>query len=214
MKKVITEKEIIDLLQSGKTELIVDKNTILTPLALDKIRSAKINLVEKKPIKTAENVDANFKYDKTIAIGSDHTGFEIKEILKKFLESESYNVIDVGTYSKNSCDYPDFAIAVSKKIALKEAGFGVIIDATGIPSAITANKFPGIRAATCYNEFSARSSREHNDSNIIVFGAKTLGEETIKATLKVWLDTPFAGGRHQRRLNKITEIEKFFLVRK
>jgi ribose 5-phosphate isomerase B len=96
------------------------------------------------------------------------------------------------------------------KVKNGETDFAVLIDATGIPSSITANKIPGIRACTCYNEFSARSAREHNNGNVLVMGAKTLGEETIKSILEVWLDTPFGGGRHQRRLDKITAIEKEF----
>ncbi|OGU34393.1 MAG: ribose 5-phosphate isomerase B, partial [Ignavibacteria bacterium GWB2_35_6b] len=130
-----------------------------------------------------------------------------------YLKDKNFDIIDVGTNSKESCDYPDFAIAVAKKVGMKEVRFGILIDATGIPSAITANKFPGIRAATCYNEFSAKSAREHNNANIIVLGAKTLGEETIKSILDTWFKTNFAGERHQKRLNKITEVEKYFMKR-
>ncbi|MGD8780991.1 MAG: ribose 5-phosphate isomerase B [Ignavibacteria bacterium] len=148
---------------------------------------------------------------KKIAVGSDHTGFDIKEILKKFLTDRKYEVIDCGTFDRNSCDYPDFAMEVSKKVVLREVCVGILIDATGIPSAITANKFPGIRASTCYNEFSAFSSRSHNDANVLVLGAKTLGEETIKSIVNVWLKTEFEGGRHQKRLNKITALEKAFI---
>ncbi|KAB2838340.1 MAG: ribose 5-phosphate isomerase B [Melioribacteraceae bacterium] len=176
---------------------------------MDRIKSSKIQIVKKKK-------DENEKEDilpdnNRIAIGGDHTGYEIKEVLKKFLKDKNFDVIDVGTNSKESCDYPDFAIAVAKKVAIKEARFGILIDATGIPSAITANKFPGIRAATCYNEFSAKSAREHNNANIIVLGAKTLGEETIKSILDTWLKTGFAGERHQKRLNKISDVEKYFM---
>lgn len=96
------------------------------------------------------------------------------------------------------------------KVKNGEVDFAVLVDATGIPSAITANKIPGIRACTCYNEFSARSGREHNNGNVLVMGARTLGEETIKSILEVWLNTPFGGERHQRRLDKITAIEKEF----
>ena len=109
---------------------------------------------------------------------------------------------------EKSCDYPDFAEAVSEKVQLGKVDCGLIIDATGIPSAITANKLEGIRAATCYNEFSAKSARSHNDANVLVLGAKTLGEETIKSIVDVWLNTSFEGGRHQRRLDKITGIER------
>lgn len=209
MKKLITEQYVIDIIKSGANSIEVCENCLLTPLAMDRIKSSKIQIVKKKN-------DGNIKEDiladnNKIAIGGDHTGFEIKEILKKYLKDKNFDVIDVGTNSKESCDYPDFAIAVAKKVGMKEVRFGILIDATGIPSAITANKFPGIRAATCYNEFSAKSAREHNNANIIVLGAKTLGEETIKSVLDTWFKTNFAGERHQKRLNKITEVEKYFM---
>ena len=121
-----------------------------------------------------------------------------------------FKVKDFGTFSKESCDYPDFAREVAKNVAFKKAGFVILLYATGIPATITANKVPGIRAATCYNEFSARSAREHNNSNIIVLGAKSLGEETIKSILKVYFSTKFLGGRHQRRLDKISNLEQSF----
>ncbi|KUO62507.1 hypothetical protein APF79_08165 [bacterium BRH_c32] len=143
-----------------------------------------------------------------MAIGSDHTGYKVKEILKEFLKAKEYQILDVGAFSEKAVDYPDSAIAVVQKVLSLEADFGILLDATGIPSAITANKFAGIRAATCYNEFSARSGREHNNANIIVMGAKTLGEETIKGILNTWLVSEFLGERHQKRLDKITAIEE------
>ncbi len=156
-------------------------------------------------------IDSSNKESTRIIIGSDHTGFEMKSKLIVFLNKKSLSVLDVGTKSGESCDYPDFAFEVGKKVALNDADRGILLDATGIPSCITANKIPGIRAATCYNEFSAKSSREHNNSNILVLGAKTLGEETIYSIVDVWLKTNFLGERHQRRLDKITGIEKQFL---
>ncbi len=211
-KKLIIESDIIKLERSASKILYIDKGAVITPSALDRIRHAKIEIVygdekqkDEHPVSiTAGNISK-------IAIGGDHTGFDIKEILKKYIKDKKYEVIDCGAFDKNSCDYPDFAAEVSKKVVLREACVGILIDATGIPSAITANKFPGIRAATCYNEFSAFSSRSHNDANILVLGAKTLGEESIKSILNVWLKTEFEGGRHQRRLHKITDLEKSFL---
>jgi len=126
----------------------------------------------------------------------------------KYLNKQDYSITDVGTYDDSSCDYPDFAIKVGKLIQSGEVNFGILLDATGIPSAITANKLKGIRAATCYNEFSARSAREHNNANIIVLGAKSLGEESIKSIINVWLNSEFLGDRHQRRLDKISQLEK------
>ena len=117
-------------------------------------------------------------------------------------------VTDVGTYDEKSCDYPDFAFAVAAKVKEGSVDFGIIIDATGNPSAITANKLAGIRAANCFNEFTAKSAREHNNANVLTIGAKSIGEETAKSVLDAWLSTGFGGERHQRRLNKISEIEK------
>lgn len=145
-----------------------------------------------------------------MAIGCDHTGFSLKNLLIPILSKEGYEIIDVGTNDETSCDYPDFALKVAEEVSQGKVSFGILIDATGIPSSITANKLPGIRAATCYNEFSARSSREHNNANILVIGAKAIGEETTKSIMQVWLNSSFLGERHQKRLDKITEIEKIF----
>ena len=225
MKKrnLITERDVIALKHEGKNILYVEKGTLITPAARDKINEMKIQIVEgginsdgerqHKNISDARAIPLNIRESKKIVLGSDHTGFEVKEELKDFLKELGYSHIDVGTNSKDSCDYPDFAFEASKKVALGEADFAIILDATGIPSAITANKIPGIRAATCYNEFSAQSSREHNNANVLVLGAKSLGIETIKSIIKIWLTTDFLGERHQKRLNKITEIEKMFLNR-
>ena len=214
MKKLLTESEIISFSKNGSKVFRVSKETILTPLAIDKARELGISIERKTADELIKGVPDSKSFDKgkkTVCIGGDHTGYKIKNLLKEFLKQKSYEVFDVGTLSEQSCDYPDFAFDVAKKIALKEFRFGILIDATGIPSAITANKVPGIRAATCYNEFSAKSAREHNNANILVIGAKSLGEETIKSILETWLKTEFGGERHQRRLDKITVIEEKFI---
>ncbi len=216
MKKLITESDVLNLFRTGSKVLFVDSGTIITPLAKDKLKELKIELTYNKH-KELTNKDLNrlnYVGNLKCVIGSDHTGFAMKEFVKRFLTSKNYIVEDIGTFSDKSCDYPDFALEVAKKVATKEADFGILLDATGIPSAITANKLPGIRAATCYNEFSARSSREHNNSNIIVMGAKMLGDELIKSILDVWLNSSFLGERHQKRLDKINKIEEYFLNNK
>ncbi|KUG26113.1 ribose 5-phosphate isomerase b [hydrocarbon metagenome] len=208
MKKLITENEIIRLSKQGIKEIVVDSNTILTPSALDRIRTSKMKIVQKSNTSTSQ---ANTEYSnnvKTVAIGSDHTGYEMKQIIISYLKEKGYQVIDVGTNSKDSCDYPDFALDIAKKRLNGECERGIMLDATGIPSAIVINKIPTIRAATCYNEFSAKSAREHNNACVLCVGAKSLGEETIKSIVDVFLNTEFAGGRHQRRLDKITAIEQ------
>ncbi len=210
MKKLITEEIILNLYKSGKTVLFVTGNEIFTPSALDKIRELNFTL-EKENSGRNENAKKSeltrSREIKKIGIGSDHTGFTVKKEIINFLSESGYEVTDYGTYDEKSCDYPDFALTVAKNVVLNEVDAGIILDATGIPSAITANKLPGVRAATCYNEFSAKSSREHNNANVLVLGAKTLGIETIKSILHVWLNTDFLGGRHQRRLDKIRTIE-------
>ena len=212
MKKLLQESDIIRIIKEGNKELIIEKNVLLTPSAIDKLNSAKIRVIRVDKVDSKQNSKpSNGKIFQKIVIGSDHTGFAVKKVLVKLLKDNGYEVIDIGTHTDESCDYPDFAFMAAAKVLSKEACAGILIDATGIPSAIAANKFPGIRAATCYNEFTARSSREHNNSNILVVGALSLGLETIKSILNTWLNTNFLGDRHQRRLDKITEVEKKLL---
>jgi ribose 5-phosphate isomerase B len=210
MKKVITERDILELEKQGIKVLIKTQDTIITPLALDRIRFSKFTIVEKEISQseiTHPSGNGNSTLGKRIIIGGDHTGFRLKNILIKYLIEKGYQITDAGTFDENSCDYPDFAKIVAKSVSGGENDFGILIDATGIPSAIAANKVKGIRAATCYNTFSARSSRAHNNANVLVVGAKALGEETIKIIVDEWLSTKFEGGRHQKRLDKITDIE-------
>jgi ribose 5-phosphate isomerase B len=210
MKKLITEADINLMAKSGITIFYVEKGIILTPLAIDQAKRFNIKIeYGNPPAKNASltKIDTPLQFLK-IAVGSDHTGYKMKQELIPFLKEQGVLIIDVGCDSEASCDYPDFAIAVAQKVIKKEVDGGIVFDATGIPSAITANKIKGIRCATCYNEFSALSARSHNNSNVIALGARTFGIETIKSILKVWLKTPFEGGRHQKRLDKITALER------
>ncbi len=205
MKKVITEKDILQLLKSGLTEIQLNRNEILTPLAIDRIKVSNLKVVyEDKQYDTR-------KLFKKIVIGSDHTGVKIKKNLVDYLKDKNFDIMDIGTFTEDAVDYPDIALNVAQKVSNNEFDCGIILDATGIPSAIVANKLANIRAATCYNEFSARSSREHNNANVLVLGARTLGEETIKSIIDVWLNSQFLGDRHQRRLDKIHAIEEKFM---
>ena len=209
MKKVITERDIFELEKKGIKVLIKTRNTIITPLAFDRIKSSKFTIIEspESQLSFPDLDKEKFPQKSKIILGSDHTGFKLKNILIKFLSEKNYLIEDAGTYDENPCDYPDFAKKVAMKVASDSSSFGILIDATGIPSAITANKIKGILAATCYNTFSAKSSRSHNNANILVVGSKTLGEESIKEIVSAWLSTGFDGGRHQKRLDKIREIE-------
>lgn len=204
MKRLITEAEILKLVRQGIKEIFVDENTIFTPSAKDVVIREKIEIKHSsnEAKKSIERTEV-----RTIAIGSDHTGFKAKQELIKFLQGKGFDVIDVGTNSEQSCDYPDFAYAVASAVKNNQAQRGIVIDATGIPSAITANKVKGIRAAVGYNEYVIRSSREHNNSNVLSLGARIFDVEILKSFIDLWLKTGFDGGRHQKRLDKITEIE-------
>ena len=143
-----------------------------------------------------------------IALGADHAGFELKEKIKQKLTAQGIAVDDRGTDSTASCDYPDFARAVAEEVAAHGADLGILVCSTGIGISIAANKVPGIRAAKVDTEFEAGRSREHNDANVLALGAETISEEVAFKIVDKWLSTPFAGGRHQRRVDKIAAIER------
>ena len=148
---------------------------------------------------------------KVVALGADHGGYEMKERLKADLAVQGYEVIDAGTYSKEAVDYPDFAHEVAKLVSTGKAWRGIAIDGAGIGSCIVANKVPGIRAGMAYDYSSAVNSREHNDCNVLTLGAGLIGANLAKQIVTVWLATPFGGGRHEKRVNKITAVEKQYL---
>lgn len=143
-----------------------------------------------------------------ISIGSDHRGFQMKSKLVEFLQQLGHEIRDVGTHSVDSCDYPDVASQVARHVSAGESERGILICGTGIGMQITANKFPGVRAATCHDEFTAEMCRRHNDVNVLCLSADMLGERRVDQLIKLWIDTGFEGGRHARRLEKIAEIEK------
>ncbi len=147
----------------------------------------------------------------TIAIGADHGGYKMKESLKVFLGEKGYRVTDCGTHSTDSVDYPDQAYAVAKLVANNDADYGIIIDGAGIGSCMAANKVPGIRAAMCYNEASAKNSREHNYANVLTLGAGMIDQTMAENIVTAWLNTPFGADRHARRVDKIMAIEKRYL---
>jgi len=142
-----------------------------------------------------------------IIIASDHGGLELKDAVKGFLGGRGVEVRDLGTMNGDSVDYPDYAAKVARSIARGEAERGILICGTGIGMSIAANKFPGVRAALISDEFTARMSKEHNNANIVVMGGRVLAPEQAVRMVAVWLETPFEGGRHQRRLDKIARIE-------
>jgi len=143
-----------------------------------------------------------------IALGSDHAGFELKEIIKKELEAMKIECRDFGPHSEESVDYTDFASAVCGSIQKKEHDRGILICGTGIGMSIAANKHKGILASLVDNTFSAEMTRRHNNSNVLVLPGRLIGKDLAKAILKKWIETPYEGGRHDRRLEKIREIEQ------
>jgi ribose 5-phosphate isomerase B len=142
------------------------------------------------------------------AIGSDHAGFSFKETIKKYLEDAGYAVDDQGTRSDDSVDYPDFGKAVGERVASKKADLGIAVCGSGIGISIAANKVPGIRAALAHNVVTAQLAREHNDANVLALGARIVTPAAALEMVQTFLDTTFAGGRRQRRLDKITAIEQ------
>jgi ribose 5-phosphate isomerase B len=199
VRKVVTQSDI-----PQKGEFKIAAGSIITPSARDLAKDRGVNLVEVP----ADQLPSTTLPDQTIALGSDHGGFALKEKLKPIFEALGLHICDVGVHDGKPADYPDIARQVAEIVARGEAARGVIIDGAGIGSAIVANKFPGIRAALCYDKASARNSREHNDSNVLTIGGRLLTESLAEEVLRVWLTTPFAGGRHSARIQKITEIEK------
>ncbi len=143
-----------------------------------------------------------------IAIGADHAGFRLKEKLRAKLAEQGYDVVDVGTSSDESTDYPDFAEQVAAWVARGEAERGILVCSTGVGMSIAANKVPGIRAALAVNPEEVSLVRGHNNANVLAFGAKYTGEAEAEAMMDVFLSTPFQGGRHARRIEKIAAIEK------
>jgi ribose 5-phosphate isomerase B len=220
-KPLITERDVIDAAQHGSTVMFIHPGSIITAAAQDEARKRNIKfspiaqntgLQSSEPQKKTESpLPGSQENAMTIAIGSDHGGFPMKETLKTYLMEQGNRIIDVGTDSEQPCDYPDFAYAVASLVASNKAERGIIIDSVGAASAIVANKVPGIRAVPCYNEFVASSSREHNNANVLTLGGKVIGIEMAKSIVRLWLKTPFAGGRHLPRVNKISDVEKRFL---
>ncbi len=143
-----------------------------------------------------------------VAIGADHAGFELKQKVKQWLADQGIEFQDEGTVSNESVDYPDFARKVAEDVAEHRANLGVLVCGSGVGMAIAANKVPGVRAANVTTEYEAQMSREHNDANVLAIGARILDEETARKIVYKFLHTPFAGGRHRRRVEKIAEIER------
>jgi ribose 5-phosphate isomerase B len=143
----------------------------------------------------------------TVALGSDHGGFMMKQMLASHLAQAGYRLLDCGTGSSEAVDYPDFALVVADKVSTGEAWRGIMIDGAGIGSCMVANKVRGVRAAMCYDLSTAANSRAHNDANVLTLGAGLIGEALARQIAETWLSTEFAGGRHSRRVDKIRALD-------
>jgi ribose 5-phosphate isomerase B len=199
LRSVITEREIPE-----KGELRVAAGALITPLAREAANARGVKIIEISEEELARQTPP----ERTIAIGSDHGGFRMKEALKPILIEAGLVVRDVGVDRETPVDYPDIALKVAEMVASGAAARGVILDGAGIGSAMAANKVPGVRAALCYDRSTARNSREHNDSNVLTLGGRLLTTSQAEDVLRTWLATPFAGGRHTARIQKITAIEQ------
>ncbi|MGE0711904.1 MAG: ribose 5-phosphate isomerase B [Planctomycetota bacterium] len=220
-RSLIGQAEVREARARGDKTITVAAGTIVTPLAHDLASDYGIEIrvqAAGKPPRRAAGAAPDGpppgpapRAGGAVAIGADHGGFALKERLKPHIAALGLKVIDVGTHSDAACDYPDLAAAVAKRVATGEASWGVLIDGAGIGSCMAANKVPGVLAATCHDVRTAKNSREHNGANVLCLGSGTLDEGAARQVLEAWLQTPFAGGRHGRRVDKIRAIEGSFL---
>jgi ribose 5-phosphate isomerase B len=143
-----------------------------------------------------------------VAVGSDHRGFDARQVVKALIVQMGHECIDFGTDDPGPVDYPDLAFVVATAVSQKQVDRAILICATGLGMSIAANKVKGIRAALCHDELTARIARDHNDTNVLCLSGDQIGEVVLRKTVEAWMNTEFSGGRHQRRVNKITAIEE------
>ena len=205
-RRFVTGEDVQSLPEGAILDL--PEGAILTDIARELIATKRIRVVT-GAASLAEQPPRKVR----VALGADHGGYEMKEALKALLREWDASFIDCGTHSNRSVDYPDFAHAVGLAVALGRAELGIVIDGAGIGSAMAANKIPGIRAAPCPDEATARNSREHNDANVLTLGARLLSRETMKKVVQVFLNTTISEPRHRARVRKIVDIERKYYRR-
>ena len=160
------------------------------------------------PAKTPAPARTPVPADRRVAIGSDHGGYALKEILRRAIGDEmGWEVVDCGTHSTDAVDYPDYAAAVGREVASGRCARGIVVDAAGIGSTMAANKVPGVRCALCHDDATTANSREHNDANVLALGARVVNRGLATRLVRLFLTTPFGGGRHARRVQKIMALE-------
>lgn len=202
VKDVITESDLIGVERGGR--LIVREDALITPAARDLIRERGIE-VQHRLRRSAQ------RERRIIALGADHGGYEMKEEVKGLLQELGLRFRDFGTHSPEAVDYPDLAHAVARAVADGSCDLGIIVDGAGIGSCMTANKVPGVRAALCYDEATARNSREHNYANVLTLGGRMITREQMRKIVTAWLATPEGEARHGKRVAKIMAIERQYL---
>lgn len=202
VKDVITEADVRELPAGAR--LLIRAGALITPSAQDLLRARGIEIRFRGSRAAAGR-------QRLIALGADHGGYEMKEELKKLLAELGYRFRDLGTYSTEAVDYPDFAHTVAREVASGECDLGIVVDGAGIGSCMAANKVPGVRAAMCYDEATARNSREHNYANVLTLGGRMIRNESMRAIVQAWLETPEGEERHGKRVAKITAIERQYL---
>jgi ribose 5-phosphate isomerase B len=200
-KRAITEAEI-RLASAGDT-INIDEDALITPLASDMARERGVQLYRVRRRNAAAR--------KKIALGADHGGFEMKERIKLVLADLGHEYQDFGTHSTEAVDYPDYAHVVATAVSRRSCDVGIIVDGAGIGSCMVANKVPGIRAAMCYDEATARNSREHNGANVLTLGGKLISNELMAKIVRAWLSTDLTEDRHKRRVAKIDAVEREYL---
>ena len=208
-RPMVTETDVLAVPKGGTLD--VPSLARVTPLAREMAAERKVELIH-QPTPESEGHQASRRASaRTVALGADHGGYAMKEEIKAYLTELHYDVIDCGTHSTASVDYPDFAYAVAKLVAEGRAWRGIVVDGAGIGSCMAANKVPGVRAAMCHDHATAVNSREHNDANVLTLGGGLLGSSLARQIVSTWLNTDFGGGRHARRVDKIVGIERRFL---
>jgi ribose 5-phosphate isomerase B len=194
----------------ARTRQVLPAGAIVTPLARQLALERNITLLTADEALATAAPGVPKTGRQIVAIGADHGGYALKESLKPAISALGYAVIDCGTDSADSVDYPDFAYVVARLVSDGRAWRGVLIDGAGIGSCMAANKVPGVRAAMCYDQATASNSREHNNANVLTLGAGLIGPNLARQILETWLTTEFGGGRHGKRVEKIMAIERRF----
>ncbi len=201
----------------GGSTVVIGRRTLVTPLARDLLREAGVILRRQEPRPARAQVPgprspadgaATGTAAGRVVVGNDHGGLAMKSAVLRVIRELGMTAQDIGCYSKEAVDYPDYAERVGVLVAAGAAAYGIVLDGAGIGSCMAANKVPGVRAALAYDLSSCQNAREHNNANVLTLGARLLGEGLVEAIVRTFLTTRFGGGRHQRRIDKITAIER------